>query len=591
MRSLSTAVFAAVLALSVGQAHATTWYVKAGATGNGKAKETPAGKISNVLLAARAGDVVNVAAGDYNGTSDAGQFMINVPNLSLVGGWSDDFSSRNPFTNISLLRRKPGVKTNYNSVEDGIICMNPQAHKDGGSVSCSGLIVDGFVIDGATRNIYNPNDGRLGAQGSWKGSLVKIYAAETYSNYNLSFRNCVLMNCYNIGVEVKWQGDKNEISNCLLISNMIASIDCRGAQPPVNGPTAIKGFPATKVRIVNNTIAYNWEHDKAQMANGIMLGSAGTYTVENNVISWLIGPGSMGVRDYDDQDVVRGNVFWVTGDGEAIVKKQAGASQMGGGDEEEEEEEEGGSGGSSLAGNVVADPGFTAKLDKGWFATYSGYAGKFSKLPLDVVARGRKLHDLFEITKAGQAMPPDQSAWGVKYPNDDYAKVFEAFKAAQPGKGFRTDVKFETYEERLDTSVEGAVPGPKDDYAMIEFVGLTKKSTTKPADSTKVKLKATLRTRGMRWAAMDKGYTPDKYIQIEIGKPGDNPSGNTTNKMFAYIVRGSQAGKRWNEFGVRGKNKLTKGGVWVRGTVYETSQPANNNVKYIMVIDYIGKAK
>ncbi|MBL4849779.1 MAG: hypothetical protein JKY65_29980 [Planctomycetes bacterium] len=61
--------------------------------------------------------------------------------------------------------------------------------------------------------------------------------------------------------------------------------------------------------------------------------------------------------------------------------------------------------------------------------------------------------------------------------------------------------------------------------------------------------------------------------------------------MFAYIVRGSQAGKRWNQFGIRGKNTLTKKGIWVRGTIYATKQPANNNVKFVMVIDFMGKAK
>ncbi|MBL4849781.1 MAG: hypothetical protein JKY65_29990 [Planctomycetes bacterium] len=50
-----------------GQAEAATWWVKAGATGNGKAKGTPSGSIALALLAARGGDVINVSAGDYNG--------------------------------------------------------------------------------------------------------------------------------------------------------------------------------------------------------------------------------------------------------------------------------------------------------------------------------------------------------------------------------------------------------------------------------------------------------------------------------------------------------------------------------------------
>ena len=85
-----------------------------------------------------------------------------------------------------------------------------------------------------------------------------------------------------------------------------------------------------------------------------------------------------------------------------------------------------------------------------------------------------------------------------------------------------------------------------------------------------------------------RGLTIDKYLHFEIGKPGVAPNSNTPFKMFGYAVRGSQAGNRWNEYGSKQMSAKTKDGVWIRGIVYKTNQPANNKVPYIVVADYIG---
>lgn len=585
----------AALALAAAPAPAAEWFVKAGATGNGETKETPAGDLAAVLKECRRGDVVHVAQGEYHGRANSGEFRVDVPNLTLVGGWDDAFAKRDPFTQITLLRRAPGLKTgvNYTNTLGGVVAVEPDAHGEGRVVSASGLIVDGFVIDGSTRNGYN-NLGQLAAQGSWKESLIKLTAAHAYTTVNLKFRNCVLINCYNMGIENKWQGPENEISNCLLVGNMIAGIDLRNVQPAkINAPAA-PDLAETTIAVRNCTVAYNWDHDKAQMACGVLMPGSGEGKVvlENNVFAWMTGVNNAAVRGARPKDVIRGNVFHVTGDGKALVDGQATAAQMGGGRRrgEEEEEEEGGggaSGGPNVADNVVADPGFDARVDKEWFTSFTGFAGVFGKAPIEVVDAARAKQGLPPVGKVGAAMAPQDKAWGKAYPTTDVPAMLKTFVADQAGKGFRTDAPLATYASREEPDLVGAVGGKAADYREITFDDLYQGGANAPKEGEKVKLKVNLRGElANRWAHLPFVNQLD-YLHFEVGKPG--VTGNTPDRFFAYAVRGGQAGQRYNELGGRAAIAPTKDGVWVRGTIYPTSQPANNKVRWVMVIDFLGK--
>ena len=85
-------------------------------------------------------------------------------------------------------------------------------------------------------------------------------------------------------------GDQNEVTNCLIFNNTIGAIDLRAIQGPFKGPQAVKDFPATQVAVRNNTLAFNWDHDKAAMGCGILLtGHEGRAVIENNVLAFLTG--------------------------------------------------------------------------------------------------------------------------------------------------------------------------------------------------------------------------------------------------------------------------------------------------------------
>ncbi|MGE0710089.1 MAG: right-handed parallel beta-helix repeat-containing protein [Planctomycetota bacterium] len=551
--------WALALALAASSnASAAEWWVKAGASGKGDSKDAPAGSLADVLEQVTRGDVVHVAEGEYNGKGGTGEFRIGVPDLTLAGGYSADFSARDPFKHVSLLRRKAGVKTDYTKTEGGLICVDPDAHKEARFSSCSGLIVDGFVLDGATRNVYNANDHRLAAQGSWKESLIKLAAADFYTTANIKIRNCVLLNCYNMGIEIKWLGDQNEITNCLIVNNMIAGIDARAAQSPPSAPGAPENYPETKLTIKGCTVGFNWEHDKAQMANGVLLGGKGTFTITDNVFAWCAGKSSAGVRGAKDGDAVKGNVFWMTSDAASA-----------GGD------------------NAAADPGFAKRMSKAWFTPFTGFAARYGKLELDGINAERKAAGLDPIEKLGQAMAPELCAWGVAL-EPKLEEFVTAFKADQEGKGWNPAGPFEAYKERA-CALPGGKPGAEGDYQAIEFTDLLRKGGKDLADGTKVKLKLTLRTRAARYGDKQHGLVGNEYLQVEVGKPGEKVAGNTTNKLFAYFVHGAQPNLVWNRFGKRGANAKTQGGVEATGTLFKTSQPANGAVPYVLVIDHLGE--
>ena len=113
-------------------------YVRAGANGNGT-KEDPYGYIWLALSKAERGDVIHVAKGTYNGKGGSGSFVINIPNITLVGGYKEDFSERNPFKYFTILERARDYRGDSTGLRDGII---------DGTDDHSGLTIDGFVING-----------------------------------------------------------------------------------------------------------------------------------------------------------------------------------------------------------------------------------------------------------------------------------------------------------------------------------------------------------------------------------------------------------------------------------------------------------
>ena len=577
-RTLALSLSALLLAACPG--FATEFYVSAGASGDGKTKAAPAGRLELVLQAALRGDVIHVSEGDYHGRNDTGEFALKVPDLTLVGGYTKDFSARDPFKHPTVLRRKPGVTANYTQVLHGIIGVDPQAHATGKQVSVSGLILDGFFLDGTTRNVYIGPGPRLGQGGSWKEPLLKLVTSDKHMTTDIKIRNCVFVNGYYQGVYVKWQGAGNEVSNCLFVNCSIAGIDATGA-------AQFPGGVEPQLLVKNNTVACFYSHDKAQLAHGFKAGSKGKYRVVDNVFAYLSAPANGVVGG--DHVTTQGNVFWFTSDAKKVMADQAGAASGAASsddDEEEEEEEEepgGGSGGAS-GGNLNQDPGF--KCDEGFFNALTGFGIIFNKFQAEPMNAKRAELGMPPRKSGGNSGGPEFRAYMRPYPQD-WAKIPSDLQSTLEGKGFQAAGPFATYSER-PSKLLGAVAGSKDAYQAVEWSDLKDKAKLKALDGKLVKFKVGFNPRKERWNLQKQGVTSNDYIAFELRMPGKTGE-NLSEKIMGYAVLGSKAAKRFNQYGgKKARKKSWRAGAWIRGTLY-----AKGSGKYpaSIVVDYVGKVK
>ncbi|MCU1255671.1 MAG: hypothetical protein JWM83_1970 [Candidatus Angelobacter sp.] len=155
------------------------WFVKAGASGGDGTREKPFRDPFQALDKAEGGDSIHVAGGDYFGKLHSGQWKVSIRNLSLLGGYSADFADRDPWANPTrlLLHEEEKAKGRL----EGTILASEE--------NSDGLIVDGFIFDGAAWNTYAP-DGSLDVGNSPSSPLVSLRGGRA----PITVRNCLFIN-------------------------------------------------------------------------------------------------------------------------------------------------------------------------------------------------------------------------------------------------------------------------------------------------------------------------------------------------------------------------------------------------------------
>ncbi len=295
-------------------------YVKVASTGDGS-KGNPYGTVDDALRSAFSGDVVHVAKGDYFGPGGSGLFVIGKPDITLVGGYNDDFSQRDPFVNITRFMRGasedpkdclesprckeiverqkvPTTKASYNA--KGIVV---------GEKDHSNFVLDGFVVDGYTRNTYKNNDDLSLAKGPLGTQCLQ------FNSKGVKIRNSVILNCAGPGVFMNALGTKldskdekesgndwGEISNNIILNTRLQNVDFRvGNRDANNAPDG--GCAIIK----NNTLAFNWEGSGEDY--NLLQGRQTQLTVKDNV---MVFAGFAVNNGFDESRFGRyvGNVFY-----------------------------------------------------------------------------------------------------------------------------------------------------------------------------------------------------------------------------------------------------------------------------------------
>lgn len=265
-------------------------YVCAGKSGNGT-KENPYGKISDAMsMGVYANDVIRVAEGIYYGEGGSGKWIIRINNLTLVGGYKKDFSERNPWKYQTILVRGMGedalaeANKRDHAKKWGLDLTITKASYNGsamilGEGDHSNTVIDGFIIDGYTRNSYKINGDLNTAIGQITSPLI------SFNKPGCKVRNCIIMNSGGPGIYMVASGKKEdpstwpEISNCIIINTLMEAIDFRvGTWDPNTDPEG--GYALIK----NNTIAFVWSH--LGEGYGILIGRQTKLSIEDNIVAF-----------------------------------------------------------------------------------------------------------------------------------------------------------------------------------------------------------------------------------------------------------------------------------------------------------------
>ncbi len=265
-------LFAVVIiaSLAIGDnAYARDWYVSIN-RGKGKkgTKEKPAKELGNIISKLQPGDVVHIAEGVYLGRGDNGTHVITVP-VTIIGGYSDDFSTRDPWGKHRTIFSGDNKTKNYQMTPALMIDLMKVSPRDGYPGK---IVVDGLILDHGARNRYKTDknlmiirkaDPKTGANPTPESGALVVRASKNgmfdKTPWDITVQNNIVMNSAPTMGAMSVSGYKKStvtIRNNLVINNTGTGIyvgsKFAGAKYDKNGPRFL---------IENNTVLFTWKHD------------------------------------------------------------------------------------------------------------------------------------------------------------------------------------------------------------------------------------------------------------------------------------------------------------------------------------------
>ncbi len=546
-------VVAAVLALAtVFAAGAKDYYVRAGASGRGGSPTDAYDEVWKALEKAVRGDVIHVAQGTYNGKGGAGHFIVKVPSLTLVGGYNDDFSVRDPFKYLTILERARDYKGDWTGLPEAIVAGDQ--HEDH-----SNFTLDGFVLNGESRNSYTNDVVALKAP-TYQGMCVQTNSPDT------KIRNCILLNPVGDGIYCTWQGQGNEIVNNFILNTFYAAIETRSAQPD------------STILIKNNTIAFGWSYPSKGGAIGIFVGRLGTTIIDSNVIAFLqteAGEDGMGVKNTfgNDATVMKNNVFFsCVGGFYKYMDSNKASLLVWKAEEFEELNDEEYASDYMLAesgDNREADPGL--EPDREFATKFANFVGSEpGKLNMDLMNEWRRSVGLPLQGDPGSA----RKNYGFAYP---VGAVVPNLVSKIPGVGARTDVEFAVYK----SEAKAAAPT----YVQVDLKALKKGQPGSKGDPGRPV--AFMAGVGDTKSVFEVAEAPrSDYVCVQLLVPGATGT-STMDFVYGYLLKGSPAHKTWDDWYKR-KDKTWKTGVAMKGRAFDFK---NQNYGYPVgiIVDEVSK--
>ncbi|MCP4158047.1 MAG: hypothetical protein GY757_60630 [bacterium] len=507
-------------------------YVKAGASGDGT-KASPYGTLWKALNKALRDDVIHVTQGTYEGKGGSGAFIVKVPNLTLAGGYNDDYSKRDPFKYFTILQRAADYKGDWMGIPEGLI---EGKHR----TDHSNLIVDGFVLDSKSRNAYKAN-GDINPRKSWKGTLLHSYSK------NITVRNSILLNPYADGIYCMWQGKENEVSNCFILNTFYTAISTRSAQ---------KG---AVIKIKNNTIGFIWTQPGKGGGTSLVVGNQGQTIAENNI--FMFNQAFAVNNGFGNEDtILKNNIFFLCQGGYYKLMDEDGQNLLLWKSEQMSEMNDDAESYMMLesGGNSDKDPGL--KPNKEYFEKFSNFvASKPGKLKMDTLNRWRRSVGLNLQAEPGSA----RKNWGMAYPLES---VVPNLVSSLQGRGARVSGPFKSYNSKTTAAGTGSAGGAAAaDYKAVEFDSFKKGAPgLKSLAGTPVVFKAGMGGKKFTWLL--KTAPRDDYECVMLIRP--NQKEPTRKFAYGYLLKGSEAHKKWQKYYKKKDKYNSAGGLTFKGKAF-----------------------
>ena len=281
----------------------TTWYVSTNGSNknDGQSPETPLKNVQKALDEASDGDLICVAEGNYTGTLDQG-FIEITKYVSLVGGYNEDFSERDPYSYKTYIQTNPS-HVSKNGTKASI---NLEVTGSRNKV----VMVDGFSVDRGEQALYcAPSDdpvagwpegcltGRKlmpGDSPSVKtvgGAAQERQCVTGHVEGHLIIRNCVFANAVYFGIQLMSKGGDWEVYNNVFVANNYSS--CR-----IDSMT--RDANECYVDFHHNTVLFSWCRDKIMEDMGY--GYEFMARVDSDVHDNIFGCSNLGALSFAHHD-------------------------------------------------------------------------------------------------------------------------------------------------------------------------------------------------------------------------------------------------------------------------------------------------
>lgn len=262
-------------------------------------KDSPYRDLQKAVEQVAEGSVICVAEGNYLGRLDAGYIEIT-KYLKLVGGYSDDFGTRDPLKYITKIQ--PTQAQNGTNGSRGLITLEVKGKRN------AEILIDGFILDYGMQNNYHKADptdprngccegcetGRITPGGEPNGLSHQIMKGHVEGK--LIVRNCVFANGPYFGMQMTNSGGDWEVYNNVFVSNVYAACCVNGAG---SGP----GKPiVASIDFHHNTVLFSWCRSKTMEDMGY--GFRYMTGIHANVYNNIFGCSNLGALDrgYIDSD-------------------------------------------------------------------------------------------------------------------------------------------------------------------------------------------------------------------------------------------------------------------------------------------------